>query len=486
MMTKIVIWAEDAKDEKVLLTLELKAKENKVEIWSVPEKDVTDQLEADLISKWKKNQEVALPDSAIQMDRPLSISENILPDEIKVLSGSDILRRARTEWPVTVLSYKLHDLYENELGEIKAKVDSMSAFSSDVFNELKGFWNKVQGQIRDRSLMRDHSESLRATTNGLFDSMKEMRSALDKEFRGASAELKKTFIEKLEAVESQVENGRLGKLFDELKSIQNEFKDSKFTKDDRSQIWNRLDAAFKIVKEKKYGPNANKNNNSSDRLQKRYDGLLNAMDKMDRSIQRDKKDLSFQNNRINNADGQLEAQLREAKLAMIQERIRSKEEKYDDMKKTKAELDAKLAAQEQRKAKKEVEKEIKQKIANKIKSDQASREQDKDKLTALGAALTTAKTALPVTSKNNDKVSVVKDEVQDQIPAPDAEVTTPLMAKTETPSMSESIVNSTQGAIIKTDTSNTVKSEVQDDSFKYAVDTAIAVNKIDISLSEEE
>jgi len=467
MMTKIVIWATDAKEEKNLLTLELKAKENKVEIWSVPEKDVTDQLEADLIGKWKKNQAVALPESAVQMDRPLSISENILPDDIKVLNGSDILRRARTEWPVTVLSYKLHDLYENELGEIKTKVDTMTAFSSDVFDELKGFWNKVQGQIRDRSLMRNHSESLRATTNGLFDSMKEMRSALDKEFRGASAELKKVFIEKLEAVENQVENGRLGSLFDELKKIQNEFKDGKFTKDDRSQIWNRLDAAFKIVKEKKYGPNANNGNNTQDRLQKRYDGLLNAMDKMDRSIQRDKKDLNFQNNKINNADGQLEAQLREAKLAMITERIRSKEEKYDDMKKTKAELETKLAAQQQKQAKKEAEKGIKEKIANKIKEDKENREQDKDKLTALGAALTTAKVGKPATTQQTT-----------------ADPSTPAVAnpviETKTPVASESTNNDVNIA------SDSSKSNTGDDSFVHAINTAIAVNKIDTAVAEEE
>ena len=456
MNTRIVIGANNEKEEKVLLALELKPKENNVEIWSIPDKDVTDQLESDLINKWKKNEEVALPESTSKIDRPLSVSESILPDNLKIYKGSDILRRCKTEWPVLVLSYKLHDLYENELGDIKSKVDSMTAFSGDVFDELKGFWNKVQDQIRDRSLMRNHSENLRSTTNELFDTLKKMRSALDKEFRTSSAVLKKTFMEKLEKIESEVENGRLSKLFNELKDIQNDFKDSKFTKDDRSQIWNRLDGAFKLVKDKKYGPNSsNGGNNASDRLQKRYDGLMNAMEKMERSINRDKKDLEFQNKRISSG-GQLEAQLREAKLAMINERIRSKEEKLEDMNKTKAELDAKLVTLKEKEAKKEVEKEIKNKIAEDIKSAQAAREQDKDKLTALGSALTAAKVTAPVTTPTATATNEVKNE---------ALATTANDGTTNT-------VN--------------VQNTEADNSFAHAIETAIAVSSIDNNTAEEE
>ncbi len=469
MNTRIVIGATNEKEEKVLLALELKPKENKVEIWSIPDKDVTDQLETDLINKWKKNEVVSLPESATKMDRPLSISESILPDELKVIKGSDILRRCKTEWPVIVLSYKLHDLYDNELGDIKNKVDSMSAFSGDVFDELKGFWHKVQDQIRDRSLLRNHSESLRSSTNELFDSLKKMRSALDKEFRTASADLKKSFIEKLENIESQVEGGRLSKLFNELKDIQNEFKDSKFTKDDRTQIWNKLDGAFKLVKDKKYGPNNSGGGGATDRLQKRYDGLLNAMDKMERSINRDKKDLDFQNKRINNG-GQLEAQLREAKLAMINERIRSKDEKLADMNKTKAELDGKMAKLKEKEAKKEVEKEIKSKIAEDIKSAQEAREQDKDKLTALGSALTAAKVVAPTTSAAPAEAKTVTSTP--------VETATPKPVETATPKSGVAEVSTTPAVM--------VANVEADDSFANAINTAIAVNKIDSNTSEEE
>ncbi len=485
MTTKIVIWATNEKEEKLLLTLELLPKENKVEIWSIPEKDVTDQLESDLIGKWKKNEAVELPANASKLDRPLSISESILPDNIRVEKGADLIRRSRTEWPVIVLSYKLHDLYENELGDIKNKVESMTAFSGDVFDELKGFWGKVQGQIRDRSLLRSHSENLRGTTNELFDALKKMRASLDKEYRSASADLKKTFITKLDEIENQIETGRLSALFDELKAMQNEFKSGKFTKGDRTQIWNRIDAAFKKVKEKKYGPNANKDGGSNNRLQKRYDGLLSAMDKMERSIQRDKSDLNFQNKRINNADGQLEAQLREAKLAMIQERIRSKDEKLTDMKKTKAELETKLEAQKLKDAKKEKEKEIKAKIAQEIKAKEAAREQDKSKLTALGSALTTAnvKPAAPVAPVNADTpvAPAVPDTVDAEVPS--AIVETPAAPATvETPAAPVTVpVN-----VVNPEVQKVAVDTSANDSFTHAVNTAISIAKIDNKGSEEE
>ncbi len=449
-MTKIVIWATNEKEEKQLLTLELKPKENKVEICSIPEKDVNDQLEADLIGKWKKNEAVEFPATTTKIDRPLSISESVLPDNIKVEKGGDLIRRARTEWPVIVLSYKLNDLYENELGDIKTKVDSLSAFSGDVFDELKGFWGKVQGQIRDRSLLRTHSESLKETTNELFDSLKKMRASLDKEYRSASADLKKTFNTQLDEIEAKIETGRFSAIFDELKKIQNEFKSGKFTKGDRTQLWNRIDGAFKKIKEKKYGANADSGGN---RLQKRYDGLLTAMDKMEQSIGRDKNDLNFQNKRINNADGQLEAQLREAKLLMIEERIRSKEEKLADMQKTKAELETKLEAQKLKEAKREKEKEIKAKIAEDIKSKQEARAEDAPKLTALGNALSTAK-------------------VQGSKPAAPAAPVTPVAPVAPT---AEKV--STPTAEVKAEAS-------ADDSFTHAVNTAIAVNSI--KSSEEE
>ncbi|MBI5916581.1 MAG: SUMF1/EgtB/PvdO family nonheme iron enzyme [Bacteroidetes bacterium] len=77
-------------------------------------------------------------------------------------------------------------------------------------------------------------------------------------------------------------------------------------------------------------------------IKRRYDGLISAIEKMEQSIGRDKNDLDFQRHKIDTTDGQLEAQIRQAKIVMIEERLSSKEEKLAEMNVTKEGLEKRL------------------------------------------------------------------------------------------------------------------------------------------------
>ncbi|MEO1517579.1 MAG: hypothetical protein AAFV95_21325 [Bacteroidota bacterium] len=394
MKTKLVFWGTNEQEEKILIAMALRAEENKVDVHIFTEAMATETFAQQLHDEWRNDGEVAFPEGYTTLERELTVSEPILPDTLKV-DRADILSRAQTEWHFVVLSSKLNQVYQQELEVLKEKVDQLSKYDSKVWDSLKSFWSKVQEQVRERNLFKEHANSLRDNTNSLFSRLKELRSSLDAEFHRLSSEHFDTFSNSLGEMEEKIkEESKLQWVFEELKKMQRNFRDAKLTREHRSKIWERLDAAFKQVKEKRFGPNAG-DNSPMERLKRRYDGLINAIQKMERSIQRDRDDLSFQNRKIEQTDGQLEAQIRQAKIKMIEERIRSKEEKLSEMMVTKGELEKRMENQAEKDRKREEKEKLeaarraaKEKIKEEIKAREEARSTvENDKLNKAADAI---------------------------------------------------------------------------------------------------
>jgi len=412
MKKKLVLWGSNASDERLLIALELRPEESMVNVFTFPESAATEAFSQQMMKEWRNGKEVAFPETHARMERELQVSESMLPEELKV-EREDILQRAQTEWQFVVLSSKLFESYRTELDALRDRIGSLDKFESSIWEELKAYWDKVQTQARERNLLRDHANQLRDITNELFAQMKELRAQLDEVFHQKSKENHDRFHAELAEVEARVKEGkRLQPLFEELKKLQRKFRDSKLTREHRSSVWKRLDAAFKEVKEKKYGPKASDGRSPLERLQRRYDGLLAAIEKMERSIERDRKDLNFQDRKISSSGGQLEAQLRQAKIKMIEERIRSKEEKLNDMMKTKAELEQrleKLKAKEAERAEKErreaAKREAEKKIAREIEAAATAREQEEEAQPTKAAPEEKTKTKEEAPSVSDDDLS---------------------------------------------------------------------------------
>ncbi|MFK7773010.1 MAG: hypothetical protein AB8F94_12765 [Saprospiraceae bacterium] len=390
MKTKLVLWGRNAQDERVLIALQLRPQENKVDLWTFPENIATEDFSQKMLNEWRNGTKIDFPEGFTHSEKELSITEGLLPEDLKVERG-DLIQRAQTEWHFMVLSSKLNETYQTELQEIKEKVAQLNSYSGDVWEELKGFWAKVQTQVRERNLFREHANDLRDSTNELFGKMKDLRKSLDKEFQAKSEEHMNTFKTGLGEIKERLEKGlNLNGIFEDLKKMQREFKDTRLSRDHRSTIWEQLDGLFKEVKNKRYGGDSNSNSGNStpsERLKRRYDGLMAALGKMEQSINRDKRELDFQDRKAGQSGGQLEAQLREAKMMMVKERIRSKEEKLNEMLQTKAELEKRIEVQTEKDARRaeqdkvrEAKAEAAQKIKEKIKADEAARANDDDKL----------------------------------------------------------------------------------------------------------
>lgn len=372
MKTKIVLWGSNEKDEKVLLGLELIEHENKVKIYVFDESDAKEDFYNLMMNDWRIGNPVIFPEGHQEIERPLSITEDLLPENIKV-TRSDVINRAKTEWHFVVLSAKLYEIYKSEIAEFKDKISNLEVFDKNIWEELKSFWQKVQEQVFEKNLFREHAQELHDETNDLFNNLKELRKKLDQEFQKISKEKAVQFHETLEDIEKKISEGfGLQPLWNELKKIQTRFRDENLSKGDKNDIWNRIDAAFKAIKEKKYGSKQVGKKSPLERIDNRYIGLVAAIKKMENSIRRDRRDMDFEGTRVEETYGQLEQEIRKAKIKMVEERIASKEAKLNEMNTTKIMLEEKIA-KEKDKQSKEVEaqkvKEAEEKIKEKIKKE---------------------------------------------------------------------------------------------------------------------
>lgn len=359
MKNKVVVWGTNAENEKVLIALELQAEANKVILYTFPEALAPEEFVNKMMGDWRDGKPVEFPEGHTMLERELSVTDSLLPDDLKVDRG-DLIQRAQTEWHFAVLSAKLHTVYQQELAEFKEKVQALSVYDSKVWDSLKTFWDKVQSQSRERNLFREHADNLRDNINGLFDDLKKMRSQVQSEFMETSKGVYEEFNKALDDIEGRIAAGgaKLNSVFEDLKQMQRRYRDARMSNEHRNQLWDRLDGAFKKAKERKFGPSANEGS-IADRHESRMKGLNDAIKRMEESVRRDEEDLQFQHKKVNTTEGQLEAQIRMAKIKMIDERLSSKREKLAEMQQTRSDVERQInnaKDKEAKRAEKETEK----------------------------------------------------------------------------------------------------------------------------------
>ena len=377
MKTKLVLWGANAQDERILIAMELLNEANKVNIWTFPDPLVSEEFSQAMLQKWRNGEQVDFPEGATHYERELTISDTLLPDDVKT-DRTDLVQRAQSEWHFIVLSSRLNESYRAELESLEDKVKAMSAYSADMWNTLKEFWDKVQSQVRERNLFREHADTLRDKINALFARLKELRSDMDNAFVSQSKAVHDKFMAELDTIEQRAATGgRLASLFDELKLAQRNFREAKLSRDHSNAVWQRLDGLFKTLKEKRFGQSFVPEATAGERLDRRLEGLMSAVNRMQQSIDRDREELDFQRDKIAASEGQLEAQIRQAKIQMIESRIASKDEKLQEMLQTKTDLEGKMLSQKERDrrreerdkadaAKEAAKKVVKEKIAEEV------------------------------------------------------------------------------------------------------------------------
>jgi hypothetical protein len=335
MKNKVVIWGTNAQQEKVLIALELQEEVNKVQTYVFPKSVCTDEFINSLETTWRESKsEVAFPEGHTAIERELSVADGLLPEGFKA-DKPEILNRVQTEWQVVVLSSKLHRAYQTELAEFKEKVSALTKYDKDIFQGLRTFWDKVTEQSRDRNLFRRHADSLRDDINALFNDLKKLKDTVDAEFAEVSQKVYDELNNKLTEVEARIEKGtvKMGLIMDELGAIQTQYKGARMTNVHRNELWERINGAYKAAKERRFGAGATEGS-VVERNNRRIDGLRDAANRMADAIKRDEQELEFQRKKVKDTDGQLEQQIRQAKIKLVEERLASKRERMADIEKT--------------------------------------------------------------------------------------------------------------------------------------------------------
>lgn len=354
MKTRIVLWGTNEAAEKKLLAIQLRPEDNQFDVWQFAENEASDEFSQKLMDEWRIGKPLEFPPHESHLVRDLQAGADILPEGIKA-EKEDLINRARTEWLFVVMSHKAYQAYQSQLDLTKEKLNGLTEYSKEMWEEVKTFWGRIQDQMRERNLSREHGDKLKEGVNEVFERLKAFRKEMDVVFDKESEINFDKLNGKIQDIMQRIQTGKVdwSRIFNDLKQTQSEYHSAKLGKNARNTLWNSIDATFKKAKELRFGNSSNDRSSGLDRLGKRISGLEEVIKDMNRSIERDEQDLKFFEEKLNSPNvSQLESQLREAKMVLVKERFASKQAKLADMEKTLRDLNAqydKIQADDERK-----------------------------------------------------------------------------------------------------------------------------------------
>lgn len=320
--------ALNQKDEPILVALELNVNSMNIEVRYFLTATMKDDEIEDFIKKFSNGEEPSFPDNTTLENRSFT-EESLLPDNIKIEGKSGAIRQLQNEWSYLLLNAKLFEQFNAQLEDIKIKAAELKGFSSDLFDEAKEFWEKVLEYKKEREISQEKLTYFKEEINGVFDHLKKLKESLLKEKDAASEKIRAEFTEVLAGIDARLEEQgvRFNTIMDELKALQTKLRGEDIKRDIKNILFDDIQARYDRIKVRREEVLGGVNNS-------RIDGLTQALERMQKSLSIDLKDLEFNTKKLDHVNNKLELQLREAKINVLKDRIASKEEKIADIQKT--------------------------------------------------------------------------------------------------------------------------------------------------------
>ncbi|MCX6199911.1 MAG: hypothetical protein NTY88_11940 [Bacteroidetes bacterium] len=328
MLSRFTATGVTADDKEVLLAYELREEEFKVNLYIIPKKSLKGDALQLLEKNWVEGEAFEFPKGTKEVAPKLQGEESILPSDIRSEESGKI-RTKQNEWAYTLLTAKLWESYLLELEELKKKATELTQYDRQLFDDAKSFWERVLEHRKERDISQESLDKIKDDVNSVFEKLKTFRKTENAEFEATSAKLRDEVIAKLEALRGRVnEKANFKALQEEHKTIQNESRKNRYSKSDDALVRKNLDSLFQYINEQR---NLFFNDLNANRIK----GLNEVIDKMESSLNRDKKDLEYMNQKLtSNKISSLEMQLIKVKQNMLNETMSSKEEKLKDIRST--------------------------------------------------------------------------------------------------------------------------------------------------------
>jgi len=327
MLSRFTATGVTADDKEVVLAYQLKEEEFKVDLFIVPKKSLKGELLEQLQKNWVAGEDFAFPKGTKEVAPNLN-AESVLPEDIRSDEAGKI-RIKQNEWAYTLLTAKLWESYLNELEELKKKAVELTQYDRQLFDDAKSFWERVLEHRKERDISQQGLDKIKDDVNSIFEKLKTFRKTESAEFEAASAKLRDEVIAKIEDLKKRAtEKANFKALLEEFKGIQGENRRNRYSKADDVLMRKTLDSAFQYINEQR-------NHFFSDMTSSRVKGLNEVIERMEKSLSHDKKDLEYmQRKGESNKISSLESQLIKVKMNMLTETVASKEEKLKDIRST--------------------------------------------------------------------------------------------------------------------------------------------------------
>lgn len=335
---KAILWGYDDQDIDIVVGLQLKTNENKVDFFVYKRKDLNKNELDQLTEAWLKNTDGTLPLGYTHLEQDMSVS-SFLPDNVKA-KDMDAVQNIKQEWFIAILSERLYQMYKIEIQNLDEKVREAKKYNKGLSEQAKELWDKIKTHREEQNLTRDHVEDLKEDTNKVFEKIKVLRDQSNNAYENESNSNVEIIENRLNEFDGELSANFINfkKVFEELKAFQQLTRDMNLTKEHREQIRLRINDRFDTLNKKREEHKEQRGSFAEQRLK----GLDEAITKMQESINYDKKQREIQQKGMGKAETKLEIQLREMKLKVFDEKIKSKQEKLDDMLKTKEKLQKEL------------------------------------------------------------------------------------------------------------------------------------------------